>query len=213
MPSWQEMSFKRTSSQIQDVLVKVWYINAVLFAVFNRRSSNICSAQHNKCHTWKCIYHIVFPPSKTVYVCTRKRQNGIWMYRTIMQLSFQLALNCIIIFRRQSQKMTTHLQQKVTWIYLTHWGRVTQICVSKLTIGSDNGLSPGRRQAIIWTNDGILLIRTFQTHFSEMVSKIHTFSFKKMHFKMSPGKWWPSCLGPNELIRLLRKDIQACHYI
>ena len=30
---------------------------------------------------------------------------------------------------------------------------------SKLTItGSDNGLSPGRRQAIIWTNDGILLI-------------------------------------------------------
>ena len=33
---------------------------------------------------------------------------------------------------------------------LTHWGRVTHICVSKLTIfGSDNGLSPGRRQAII----------------------------------------------------------------
>ena len=37
--------------------------------------------------------------------------------------------------------------------YLTHWGRVTHICVSKLTIiGSDNGLSPDRRQAIIWTN-------------------------------------------------------------
>ena len=29
---------------------------------------------------------------------------------------------------------------------LTHWGRVTYICVSKLTIiGSDNGLSPGVR--------------------------------------------------------------------
>ena len=43
--------------------------------------------------------------------------------------------------------------------YLTHWGRVTHTCVSKLTIvGSDNGLSPGRRQAIIWTNDGILSI-------------------------------------------------------
>ena len=42
---------------------------------------------------------------------------------------------------------------------LTHWGRVTQICVGKLTIiGSDNGLSPGRRQAIIWTMAGILLI-------------------------------------------------------
>ena len=76
---------------------------------------------------------------------------------------------------------------------------MTHICVSKLTIiGSDNGLSPGPRQAIIWTNDGILLIRTFQTHFSEIASEIHTFSFKKMHFKMSSGKWRPSCLGLNE---------------
>ena len=39
---------------------------------------------------------------------------------------------------------------------LTHWGRVTHICVGNLTIiGPDNGLSPGRRQAIIWTNAGI----------------------------------------------------------
>ena len=39
---------------------------------------------------------------------------------------------------------------------LTHWGRETHICVSKLTIiGSDNSLSSGR-QAIIWTNAGIL---------------------------------------------------------
>ena len=48
------------------------------------------------------------------------------------------------------------------WIYanlLTHWGQVTHICVGKLTnIGSDNGLSRGRRQPIIWTNAGILLI-------------------------------------------------------
>ena len=30
--------------------------------------------------------------------------------------------------------------------------------VNYAIIGSDNGLSPGRRQAIIWTNAGILLI-------------------------------------------------------
>ena len=42
---------------------------------------------------------------------------------------------------------------------LTHWGWVTHICISKLTIiGSDNGLSPGRLQAIIWTNAGIYII-------------------------------------------------------
>ena len=85
-------------------------------------------------------------------------------------------------------------------IYLTHWGRVTHICVSKLTIlGSDNGLSPGRRQPIIWTNAGILLIGPLRTNFSEMLIEIHTFSFKKMHLKMSSGKWRPFCLGLNVL--------------
>ena len=55
-------------------------------------------------------------------------------------------------------------------LLLTHWGRVTQICVSKLTtIGSDNGLSPGRRHAITWNNAGILSIRTLGTKFSEIL--------------------------------------------
>ena len=60
------------------------------------------------------------------------------------------------------------------------------ICVSKLTIiSSDNGLSPDRRQAIIWTNVGILLIEPLGTYFSEILIQIHAFSFKKMLLKMS----------------------------
>ena len=83
---------------------------------------------------------------------------------------------------------------------LTHWGRVTLICVSKLTIiGSDNGLSPDRRQAIILTNAGILLIGPWETNFSEILIGIHTFSFKKIHLKMSSAKWRPLCLGLNVL--------------
>ena len=83
---------------------------------------------------------------------------------------------------------------------LTHWGRVTHICVSKLTtIGSDNGLSPGRCQSIIWTNAGILLIQTLGSNFSEILRALHTFSFKKMHMKMSSGKCRPSCLSLNVL--------------
>ena len=83
---------------------------------------------------------------------------------------------------------------------LTHWGRVTQICVSKQTIiGSDNGLSPGRRQAIIWTNDGILLIGPLGTNFREILIEIHTFSFKKMNLKMSSGECRPFCFGLNVL--------------
>ena len=86
-------------------------------------------------------------------------------------------------------------------VALSHWGRVTHICVSKLTIiGPDNGLSPGRRQAIIGTNAEILLIRTLGTNASEIVSEIHTFLFKKMHLKMST-KWRQFCVGLNMLNR------------
>ena len=85
-------------------------------------------------------------------------------------------------------------------VMLTHWGRVTHICISKLpSIGSDNGLAPGRRQAIIWTNAGILLIGPLWTNFSEILIEIPTFSFKKMRLKVSSAKWRPCCLGLNVL--------------
>ena len=83
-------------------------------------------------------------------------------------------------------------------LVLTHCGRVTNICLLELTIiGSDNGLSPHRRQAIIWTNVGILLIGPLRTNFSETLIAIHIFSFKKMHLKMSSDKWRPFFLGLN----------------
>ena len=106
------------------------------------------------------------------------------------------------------QSNTLRLVSKRLWsfirkakkVLLTHWGRVTYICVRKLTIiASDNGLSPGRRQAIIWTSAGILLIWTLGTNFSEILIEIHVFSFKKMHLKMSSAKWRPYCLGLNVL--------------
>ena len=94
---------------------------------------------------------------------------------------------------------TTFLVMQYSLCYLlTHWGRVTHICVVNLTIiGSDNSLSPRRHQAIIWINDGILLIGPLGTNFSEILIKIHTVSFKKMHLKMSSGKCRPFCFGLN----------------
>ena len=85
---------------------------------------------------------------------------------------------------------------------LAHWGRVTHKCVSKLaTVGSDNGLSPGMHQAIIWTSAGLLLTWPLGTNFSEMLFEIQTFSFTKMNVKMSSAKWRPFCLGVNVLFR------------
>ena len=84
---------------------------------------------------------------------------------------------------------------------LTHWGRITHICVRKpATIGSDNGLSPGRRQAIIWIKAGIILIGLLGINFSEIFIEIYTFSCKEIHLKMSPGKWRSFCVGLNVLI-------------
>ena len=63
------------------------------------------------------------------------------------------------------------------------------IYVSKVTIiASDNGLSPGQRQAIIWNNAELLLIEPLGTNFSEISIGIQTFSFKKMHLNMSSVK-------------------------
>ena len=93
------------------------------------------------------------------------------------------------------------------WV-LTHWGRVTHICLSKLTIiGSDNGLAPGRCQAIFRTNSGILLIGALGTNFCEILSKIHTFSFIKWVWKCHLWKRLQFCLGLNVLraIRLNSK--------
>ena len=118
--------------------------------------------------------------------------------------------------RRNSSALAMELHLSCTnpWIYttkvllfmrsapegLTHCGRETHICIGKLTIiASDNGLSPGWRQAIFWTNAGILLIGPLGTNFNEILIKIHIFSFKKMHLKMLCAKWRPFCINPNVL--------------
>ena len=67
---------------------------------------------------------------------------------------------------------------------LTHWDWGTHICVSKLTIiGSDNGLLPSRRQAIMWTNYGMLSIGPWGTNLSEIFIEIQTFSLRKCIWK------------------------------
>ena len=75
-------------------------------------------------------------------------------------------------------------------------------------IGSDKGLSPGRRQAIIWTNAGILSIGPLGINFSHISMEIQPFSFIKMRLKSSSVKWQPSCLGLNVLTHWLQQNGQ-----
>ena len=109
--------------------------------------------------------------------------------------------------------MTHH--HGVKWIkivtHLTHWGRVTNIYVGKLTIvGWDNGLSRGQRQAIISTNAGILLIKALRTNFGEILIEIQTFSLKEIRLKMSSAKCCPFRLGLNKLLAVFN---WISHYV
>ena len=120
---------------------------------------------------------------------------------------------CLDTFGAVKQAQKTGTKDNDTWTVwlhsvifrrdlLTHRGRVTHICVSKLTIiVSDNVLSPRWRQAIIWTIAAILLIRNLRTNFSEIFSEIHAFSLQKKAFenvvcKMASISSRPQCVKP-----------------
>ena len=80
------------------------------------------------------------------------------------------------------------------------------ICLGNLTIiGSDNGLSPDRRQAIVWTNAGILVIGPLGTNFNGMLNEIYTFSFRPILV----SKDWLGCLKDPYCGRYLN----LCHNI
>ena len=73
--------------------------------------------------------------------------------------------------------------------------------MNQVNVGSDKGLSPIRRQAIIWTNAGLLSIAPLGTNFSEILTKTQNFSFTIMHLKILSVKRRPFCPGKAELIR------------
>ena len=82
-------------------------------------------------------------------------------------------------------------------LFFTHWGRVTHICVSKLTImGPDNGLSPGRHHHLnqCWNNVNSTLGNKLQWNLNRNSNNfIHENAFESVVWK-----WRPFCLGPNE---------------
>ena len=80
---------------------------------------------------------------------------------------------------------------------------MTHICIGKQTIiVSDNGLSPGWHQAIIWTNAGILLIGPLWTNFNEILVQMEAFLLKRILLKMLSVICCSFCLGLSVLMGL-----------
>ena len=56
----------------------------------------------------------------------------------------------MLYFLKKNVEKVNHQVLSLIKLELTHWGRVTNICISELTIiGLNNGLLPGQHQAII----------------------------------------------------------------
>ena len=95
---------------------------------------------------------------------------------------------------------------RINLLYVNHWGWMTHICVSRLTItNSDNGWSPGTCKATILTNAGKLLTGALGINFSKIWIEIYTFPLRKIHLQMLSGKWRP--FGLNLLTMFCTMDI------
>ena len=144
--------------------------------------------------------------------------NGINGHQYTSFLSIKLSMPRILSAVRYSLFIWNHLtfrapisHELVTCI-LTHWCRVMHICIGNLTIiGLDNGLLPDQCHVITWTIAGILLIGPLGTNFSEILIKIRTFSFTKIHLKTLSVKQRPFCLGINVLRQLVAWCIKFCN--
>ena len=139
---------------------------------------NITLQQTEQSKTKRCVYFVMYGKSQC-YPWAGHLDNNTWRAMTKSRIVYD-----IIRFKLGLMLPMTEISCAVCHIRriiesLTHWVRVMHICVSKLTIiGWDNGLSPGRRQAIIWTIDAILLTEPLGTKFNEILIEIHFHSRK-----------------------------------
>ena len=126
---------------------------------------------------------------------TYKDKKSFYMHYTLL---INLQLYNIIWYWAQ-QKLGQYNISQTSNMWGVFHELFISLRVSDAYIGSDNGLSPGQRQVIIWINTVILLIEPLGTNISEIFIAIHKFSFKKMHLKTLSAKWQPFCLGLNVL--------------
>ena len=105
--------------------------------------------------------------------------------------------NIVLVINSAPNPLTTPHPSPLCRIYAS---------VNWVTNGSDNGLSPTRRQAIIQTNAVLVSIGPSETNISEFVIKIQTFHSRECIWKcrlgngghFSRGKWVKSTKDGSE---------------
>ena len=197
---WLRLSRVACSSP-SHYLIQSWIIVFLTLAIYSGIWANCAYLRSRKC-TWKCRLQNCGHFSRPHYVkpvTSDTMMSGVnmsWSGPCLDMKAISPAFGIRIIKIRRSWDRVIFLSYLSRVIGLTQAEKspltITEakwriICVSKLSIiGSDNGLLPGQRQTIIWTNAGVLFIWPLETNFSEIVIKIKIFKFKK-------GRW--KCLG------------------
>ena len=138
-----------------------------------------CSWMYAQANGWKTVGLSWFEkPWRSCDVIAMKRVRIIIYFSDILIESEKFP------FRKMRFKMSSEKQRPLIsgLSVLTHRGRVTHIFL----VGSDNEVTPVRCQAIIWFNDGFLLMEPLGVNLSEFDSKYHNFHSRKWSWKCRP---------------------------
>ena len=138
--------------------------------------------------------------------------NNNYLYHPIIVDCLHDEIICVnfLLCRPFMHRINSTVNSKHIW--LTHWGRVTHICISDLTsIGSDNGLLPVRCQAIMWTSPGILLIGPLGTIFNEISNWIPYIFIQENAFGNVVWKM-VAILSRPQCVNQVRSSNAWCHH-
>ena len=138
---------------------------------------------HTKMKAMRALYYTYFRADSSIAL--------LWPVNVCTNINFDIYVSYIYmyiyiyIYIHIDKRFAVGHYPTLCSSLLTHLGLETHIRVSEISInGPDNGLSPGRRHAIILTNTGILLIGSLETTWTSV-----KFQAKFKHFHSRKWVW------------------------
>ena len=116
------------------------------------------------------------------------RKLACWLIGPWNTSQWQYHLHSVVKDQLILEKCTEQLSGKSYLVIKSSPPSATYVSVNWVSIDSDNGLLPVRRQAITWTSARLLPIGPLGVNFNEIWIKIKKLSFRKMHLKLSSVK-------------------------
>ena len=121
-----------------------------------------------------------------------------WIGATGTNINWNIHQHTQLFFEEMSSENVLYLLKIASILFVPQWINSLRLSGKLTIIGSDNGLSPGQCQAIIWINAVIFLIGPLGTNSIKILIEVLT-TLTKICLKILFVKWCPFRLGPNVL--------------